>query len=330
MSNNTPEERSCQAPTGKNVDICKAIAAQYSDKEAEKAREILALANNPREKELVEALIKEAVGKEVVLDTSKAVCRGGITPSELNNIVQEVSGKPLQTPITKVIESCNQSTESPAKKKAIEESRKLIDKFSKNLATYPKPLTYEGSVVFCVAISVSEGTSINLNGLPQVDRELVLSQLPADAETKLSKYESSINVDFDEVKDFILTYHSNKSDPIKLKYFNTVIHPQKLSETNVPVEKEGGKVTVGTHLVLDQRRIAKLVGLSPSNKSKEDEEEPPRRQPAANRNAYEIRADVLQMAIDWVREKDEYNQKDENDVLNLAKKFYTFVEDRRR
>lgn len=292
MSNNTPEERGCQPSTLKNVDIPKAVAAQYP----------------PHEE--------------------------GITPSELNAIVTEVGGKPLQTSITKVIEACNQPTDSPAKAKSIEESKKLLTSFKENLATYPKPLTYEGSVVFCVAISVSEGTGISLQGLPQSDRELILSQLPPDAEVKLSKFEASINIDFDEVRDFVLSYHvKGIKDPVKLKYFNTVIHPQKLPETNVPVEKEGGKVTVGTHLVLDQRRIAKLVGIAPHEKHKEKEEEEDasqRRQPVAGRNAYEIRADVLQMAIDWVRSKDEYNQKDENDVLQLAKKFYSFVEDRRR
>ena len=267
----------------------------------------------------------------IVIDNSKAVNDKGLTPSELNSIIQEVGGKPVQTSVTKVIESCNQSTESPAKKKAIEESRKLLETFSKNLATYPKLLTYEGSVVFCVAISVNEGTSINLNGLPQVDKEAIISHLPQDAITKLSAGEASVNVEFDEMRDFVLTYHTSKAEPVKLKYFNTVIHPQKLPDTNVPVEKEGGKVMVGTHLVLDQRRIAKLVGIAPHEKHKEeDEDAPQRRQPVSGRNAYEIRADVLQMAIDWIHEKDEYGHKDENDVLNLAKKFYSFVEDRRR
>lgn len=287
MSNTTPEKRDCQPSTSENVDICKAVASQYSHKDSD-----------------------------------------GLTPSELNSIIQEVGGNPVQTSVSKAIEACNQSTESPAKKRAIEESRKLIDTLSKNLATYPKPLTYEGSVVFCVAISVNEGTSISLQGLPQTDRELVLSQLPPDADAKLSKHEASINVEFDEMRDFVLTYHASKADPVKLKYFNTVIHPQKLPDTNVPVEKEGGKVTVGTHLVLDQRRIAKLVGI---HKDKPEEEDiPQRRQPVAGRNAYEIRADVLQMAIDWVQKSTGYMHKDENDVINLAKKFYSFVEDRRR
>jgi hypothetical protein len=82
-------------------------------------------------------------------------------------------------------------------------------------------------------------------------------------------------------------------------------------------------------LVLDQKRIQKLVGNTPPERVHE-EEEFPRRQPVANRNAYEIRADVLQMAIDWISKTDEYRQKKDDDVVALAKKFYEFVEDRRR
>lgn len=265
----------------------------------------------------------------ITIDNSKAVCDPGLTPSELKNIVQEVSGQKIVTSVTKAIESCNQSNETPAKKKAIEESRKLIDSFTQNLKNYPKHLSYEGSVVFCVAISVNEGSAINLNGLPQVDKDIILSQLPKDAVQKLVNGEASINVEFDEVRDFVLSYYVSKDDPIKLKYFNTVIHPQKLTDTNVPVEQDGGKVMVGSAVVLDQKRIQKLIGVAPQEKPKDEEEYTPRRQAVAGRNAYEIRADVLQMAFDWAADQgNKYTTPD--DILSVAKKFYEFVEDRRR
>ena len=243
------------------------------------------------------------------------------------------SKDPFQTKgseIGKIIEACNQSTDSPAKKKAIEESRKLINTFSKNLATYPKPLTYEGSVVFCVAISVSDGTSVNLNGLPQIDKETIFSQLPPDANVKLSAGEASINVDFDEMRDFVLSYYTNKFDPIKLKYFNAVIHPQKLCDTNVPVEKEGGKVKVGTHLVLDQRRIAKLVGLTPSDKKEEEYDDPTHhRQPVSGRNAFELRSDLVQMSMDLLFHNNRHSEISPKEVVETAKLLYTFVENKR-
>ena len=53
-----------------------------------------------------------------------------------------------------------------------------------------------------------------------------------------------------------------------------------------------------------------------------------------NKNAYEIRNDVLAMALDWVKFKKEVNGQlngiSDEDVLTTAQKFYKFVEDRRR
>ena len=50
------------------------------------------------------------------------------------------------------------------------------------------------------------------------------------------------------------------------------------------------------------------------------------------KNAYEIRADVLKMAIDWSSLEDgskSFRKPSEDEVLNLAKKFYAFVENKR-
>jgi hypothetical protein len=264
----------------------------------------------------------------IVIDNSKAVIDRGLTPSELKNIVQEAAGQKITTSVTKVIEACNQSSETPAKRKSIEESKKLIESFKEKLGAYPKYLTYEGSVVLCVMVSINEGEGINISGLPQVDRDLIISQLPPNAIAQIAKHEASLNVEFDEIKDFILTYKSDGA-PVKLHFFNAVIHPQKLPDTNVPVEQDGGKVMVGSAVVLDQKRIQKLIGVAPQEKPKDEEEYTPRRQAVAGRNAYEIRADVLQMAFDWAADQgNKYTTPD--DILNVAKKFYEFVEDRRR
>jgi hypothetical protein len=52
-----------------------------------------------------------------------------------------------------------------------------------------------------------------------------------------------------------------------------------------------------------------------------------------NKNAYEIRNDVLGMALDWVKFKKEVNGQlnsiSDEDVLTTANKFYKFVENRR-
>ena len=300
MMNSTPEERGCQAPTGKKE--LPSSAQFYTDGQ------------------------KERIAARTAL-VEKA--QSGLTTSDLNAIIAEVGGKPLVTPIAKVIEACNQPNESPAKQKSIEESRKLLDTFNDKLKNYPKVLTYEGAVVLCVMVSVNEGESINLNGMPLEDKALILSLLPPTSTAHLLRFDAKLTVQFDEAKDFILTYKNKDEAPVVLRFFNTVIHPQKLPDTNVPIEKDGSKVMVGSSLVLDRKRIQKLVGNTPPEKIHE-EEEFPRRQPVANRNAYEIRADVLQMAIDWISKTDEYRQKKDDDVVALAKKFYEFVEDRRR
>ena len=52
-----------------------------------------------------------------------------------------------------------------------------------------------------------------------------------------------------------------------------------------------------------------------------------------NKNAYEIRTDVLSMALDWVKFKRESGSQQiiqsDDDVLSTAQKFYKFVENRR-
>lgn len=49
------------------------------------------------------------------------------------------------------------------------------------------------------------------------------------------------------------------------------------------------------------------------------------------KNAYEIRSDILQMAISWamVEDKVPFQKPSTDELLNLARKFYAFVENRR-
>lgn len=305
MQNSTPEASACQGPSNK--------VFQDAIEDAKRVRS------------------ENLAQKGITIDNSKAVCDKGLTPSELNSILAEVGGKPIVTSVSKVIETCNQPNETSAKQKSIAESKKLIESFKEKLGAYPKYLSYEGSVVLCVMVSINETRGVSLAGLPQVDRDLIISQLPPDATSKMTKGDASISVEFDDIKDFVLTYTNGGTVSHKLNFFNTVIHPQKLPDTNVPIEQDGSKVTVGSALVLDRKRIERLVGNVPPDKShKEDDEDFPRRQPVSGRNAYEIRADVLQMAMDWTVQHDPYNNKNEVDILNLAKKFYSFVEDRNR
>ena len=245
----------------------------------------------------------------------------GITPETLNTILAEVGANPIVTPVSKVIDACNQSTDSPAKKKSIAESKKLIETCNAKMSKYPKYLSYEGSVVLCVIISIGETQCISLSGLPEIDRELIVSQLPMDSIIKIESNKACISIEFDDIKDFILTYTSSNV-PIKLSFFNSVIHPQKQPGAEVPVEQDGDTFKIGSTLVLDQKRIQKLVGQNPQK----NDEEPPRRQPISGRNAFELRTDILTLAADWVRYS---GHNSEVEVMRIAKLFYSFVENKR-
>jgi len=79
--------------------------------------------------------------------------------------------------------------------------------------------------------------------------------------------------------------------------------------------------------------IANLKTMAEEAKTKEDKRiETAPVVAKTGKNAYEIRADILQMAIDWARiEESEkpYVKPSDDELLSLAKKFYAFVENRR-
>jgi hypothetical protein len=251
----------------------------------------------------------------------------GLTSSDLNAIVAEVGGKSsVPSPISKVIEACNQSTETLSKKKNIAETKKLIETFAKNMESYPKHLSYEGSVVLCSLIGLKQNNNINLNGLPKSDVELIYSQIP------LHTPPLSFSVELDDQQDFKLkcVEISNglvSPETFNLRFFNSVIRPNT-APSDIPIKQEGNKVTVGTNLVLDQQRIQKLVGNTPPEKVKSEEEDMPRRQAVSGRNAFEIRTDVLTLAVDWINHSN--GKRTEDEVMRVAKLFYSFVEDRNR
>lgn len=128
----------------------------------------------------------------------------------------------------------------------------------------------------------------------------------------------------------------SETEPYHLTMFNSVAHPRPedlkdMGAGVVPVEKDGDRIAVGGKILLNKKGIKKLIGVEPlkrdAKRQEPEEDACHRRQPVAGRNAYEIRADVLQMALDWAMRNDD-NSSDE-DVVDLAKKFYQFVENKR-
>jgi hypothetical protein len=255
----------------------------------------------------------------------------GLTASDLNTIVKEVGGK---SRIEAAIAEANVHNsefkplpENSSKQKSIAESKKIIETFTKNMESYPKHLSYEGSVVLCSLIGLKQNNNISLNGLPKTDVELIYSQIPLDTSPL------SFSVELDDQQDFKLKCVEMSTDLISpktfnLRFFNSVIRPNT-SPSDIPIKQDGNKVTVGSNLVLDQQRIQKLVGNAPPEKTRNNEEESPRRQPVAGRNAYEIRSDILTLAVDFILKNNPYGkEKSVDEVLALAKRFYSFVEKR--
>lgn len=216
---------------------------------------------------------------------------------------------------------------------ALDKKRKKEDpgeNFKSKIMTFPKHLSYEGSVVLCVLLSMNEVAYPNMVNLPIADQTLIKSLLSTrDISLNLDTFE----VRFDEQKDFILKFTPPpiyKNEEITLTMFNSVAHPRPEDLKGagvVPVEKDGDKIEVGGKIVLNRKGIERLIGVDNKTKSEPEEETIPRRQPVAGRNAYEIRADVLQMAIDWAKVRNDVSTPEK--LIQLAKYFYTFIENKR-
>jgi hypothetical protein len=210
------------------------------------------------------------------------------------------------------------------------ETKKLIDNFREKVAKYPKYISYEGSTVLCVLISVNMSNDINLKGLPLEDRNLILSLLPDNTE---NKHNAHISVAFDADHDFILTYQGkDDNQQTTINLFNTVIHPNPVSvniDVPVPVVKDKEKIFVGGggNIILDKTRIPKLIGVEP-HKNNTNEEYTPRRQPVVGRNAYEIREDIMGMALEYSLSNK--NKMTPEEIVGVAKIFYSFVENKHR
>lgn len=212
-----------------------------------------------------------------------------------------------------------------AQGKRFEETKRLIETFKEKVANYPKHMSYEGSMVLCVLLSMKTVAAVSMQNIPSVDQALIKSLVPAGTEV------GSFDVKFDQNKDFVLIFNPQDNADLTVTLFNTVAHPRSedLSTINeVRVETDEDRVAVGGgRIKVNKRTIRRLFGEGKSQDEQSSEkEEPQKRQQTAGKNAYEIRADVLQMAVDWGKHTNSTSHKD---VISLAKEFYSFVENRR-
>jgi hypothetical protein len=232
-----------------------------------------------------------------------------------------------QSPLNHITESkVIGFTKNVNKPVTFDETKKVIQNFHKNMATYPKYISHEGSTVLCVLLSMEPNPSIRMEGLPVTDREIMDQLLPDNLANKIF---DDIRVEFDDQKDFIVTFYNEEKPIHTIRLFNTVIHPPNTSvPTSVVEVEDGDKISIGGKVVMDKKAVKKLIGFKPEiGPKKEEEKEEPRRQ-VSGRNAFEIRTDIMQMALDWAAANGKTNLSPD-EIVNVAKKFYSFVENKR-
>ena len=258
-----------------------------------------------------------------VLPLSKSQCQAeteesSITPS--NALEQANQRNPNQHLL-------DERKNDPGWEKNLQETKKVMNTFKEKVATYPKYISHEGSTVLCVLLSMEPNPSIRMEGLPVSDGNILRQSIP---ENLLEKDFDDIRVEFDEQKDFIVTFLEKDVVLHTIRLFNTVIHPQNIHvPTSVVDVEDGDKISIGGKVVMDKNAVKKLIGFKPElAPKKEEEKEEPRRQQVTGRNAFEIRTDIMQMALDWATKNGKPNMTPD-EVVNIAKKFYTFVENKR-
>ena len=340
------ELKQIRVPSGMKPEVLEEVikdAKQVRQQALSNAKKSLEDAFAPKFHEMFNEKMKEEMSKNIVpqIPTSPK-------PDE------EITGDDLEEVITEIENEISSSTDIDktmpitisldSKSTSYKETKKLMDNFKDKVAKYPKHISYEGSMVICVLLSLKQELSAdqktiaNLNSLPSVDIETIKSVMPDWPRGPM------FEVEFDDNKDFILSFDNGKPK-ISITLFNSVVHPRPedlkdLGNGAVTIEKDGDKIAVGGKIVLDEKGIKRLIGLKPLKAGdvkyteKDDDNNRSRRQPVSGRNAFEIREDILESAIDMIKFSNISNKRDidelSDDVLRIASKFYEFVENKNR
>jgi hypothetical protein len=218
---------------------------------------------------------------------------------------------------------------------SIEESKKIMTNFQKGIANYPKYMSYEGSMVLCVMLSMKSPALVQLENLPLVDQQTILGLVKGSSIVNVTST-SYFDVTFDEIKDFIITFTAYGDSKVTEKFnmFNTVAHPRcdDLKDSGigeVPVENDGDTIKVGDKIVVDKRVMRTIMKIPVKNSQQINNHETLKQQDiprSVNKNAYEIRESILGYAIDVAKLN---NLLDVDQILNIANKFYKFVENKK-
>lgn len=233
----------------------------------------------------------------------------------------------------------------------IQATKKLVDAFRDNMKKEVEYLSYEGSVSVLVQMSLKPKTeefiTVKLSSLPEVDRETIRRSF------SLKHHVETIPFGLDEHQDFMVGYADKVFGEKYVTFINTVVNPRPEDLKDVvpaPTLKDEVIDPVIKTAVSQKDRMARLVnyGKEPHKPDSGTPEPPPAFIPpqmnTVNKNAYEIRADVLKMSMEFFKWQYEVkvNIDRENHVpvdgkdspssekaLEMAKKFYQFVENKR-
>jgi hypothetical protein len=212
---------------------------------------------------------------------------------------------------------------------------RAVKNFLTNRPTAIQWISHEGSMILCSLVSVSENgkTRISMTQLPEGDR-LILKQSYEAAGGRDRDVESkSFLASFDEYKNFNIEFHTS-SPTFYFTIGNRVasIPPDEASRFGnaggVNVERKGKDIVIGDRIKLEKNRIQNLVNpTDPTNNGANRGGTPPRPK-VSGRNAYEIRQDIIENAIDIIRLSNNAKGTNEitDDVLDIAERLYEFVE----
>jgi len=261
----------------------------------------------------------------------------------------------------------------------------IYKNFHENMKTYPAYVSVEGATLLNVAFATEQ--PVFLSKLPTADIEIINKQLDKLNNPNIIREHSIVKMD--STKDFELWFLTKKSsapitkkecnkyglssvevdtlyselkseytaesgkdldEPVKIRLFNAVIHPEPINTIGVPVSINGEllveaepidvKVKDGTlELNGAKDRFKYLAGITNKEEFKSEKSSPHNvklsnsNEPVIikNKNAYEIRLSLVDTATEIVKLTKCGQVKTEefvSEVLQAAKALYEFVENK--
>ncbi len=227
------------------------------------------------------------------------------------------------------------NTPSPTVNYSREATKQLMETMrgTKKLNNALQWISHEGSVIMSAlaAVAGESGTLIQLSKLPE-DDQLIIRDVLGDSIYGASSAAVHIFFNLDEHKNFEcdIPVANAKSPRIKFILGNRVasIPPDEAlyGKSDVKIEQKGGDIIIGDRIKLEKNKIQNSIQPVESVSSVSPPHSDARpKQKVSGRNAYEIRADVLEMALDFVKFLNKKGTSSD-DVLDVADAFYEFVE----